>query len=518
MRRALISVFDKSGVVDLARALHELEVEILSTGGTARLLTEHGVPLVQVAEYTGFPEMMEGRVKTLHPRIHGGLLGRPGRDDAVMAQHGIRAIDLLVVNLYPFEHVIRQPGGDRDRAVEFIDVGGPAMLRAAAKNFAHVTVLVEPADYGPLLEDLRIGGGEVGEAKRRALAAKAFALTARYDSAIAAYLGTPDAARESNGLPAILSLQLEKAQDMRYGENPHQRGAFYIERGAPSGTVAAARQRQGKALSYNNVADADAALACVRAFARPTCVIVKHANPCGVASAENIRTAYERAFRTDPTSAFGGIVALNRALDGETAEAILEHQFVEVIVAPEMVEGALRALSRKPDVRVLTCGQWQSETIDGLDYKRVAGGLLAQDWDSGRVSASQLNAVTVHRPSREEFTELLFAWNVVKFVKSNAIVFGREEMTIGIGAGQMSRIESVRIAILKAQASGLDTVGAVMASDAFFPFRDGIVAAAEAGIKAVIQPGGSIRDQEVIDAANAHGMAMVFTGMRHFRH
>jgi phosphoribosylaminoimidazolecarboxamide formyltransferase/IMP cyclohydrolase len=518
IQRALISVFDKTGVVGLSRTLRELGVEILSTGGTARLLTEHGVPVIEVTEYTGFPEIMGGRVKTLHPRIHGGLLGRRGQDEGVMAQHCIHPIDLLVVNFYPFEQVIAEPGCDRDRAVEHIDVGGPAMLRAAAKNFASVAVVVDPADYAPLLEELSAGGSEVGEARRRAFAAKAFALSARYDGAIADYLCSADRAPDPSPLPVMLNLHLEKAQDMRYGENPHQRGAFYVDPGARSGSIAAARRVQGKALSYNNIADADAALECVKSFAPPSCVIVKHANPCGVATAEDVRAAYERAFRTDPTSAFGGIIALNRPLDHETAQAILEHQFVEVIVVPEVAEEAVKTLSRKPNVRVLACGRWESSSTEGFDYKRVTGGFLAQDWDRGMVSESQLRTVTERTPSPQEFKDLLFSWQVVKFVKSNAIVFGKEQMILGVGAGQMSRIESVKIAAVKAQANELNTAGAVMASDAFFPFPDGIDTAAAAGIKAVIQPGGSMRDEEVIKAANAHGIAMVFTGMRHFRH
>ncbi len=517
IRRALISVFDKAGVVDLARALREFDVEILSTGGTAQLLTEQGVPVVEVADYTGFPEIMGGRIKTLHPRIHGGLLGRRGQDEGVMIAHGIRPIDLLVVNLYPFEQVVAEPDCDRERAIEHIDVGGPAMLRAAAKNYAGVVVVANPADYAPLLDELRAGAGKIGAAARRRFAAKAFALSSRYDGAIADYLGA-DEVGLPNSLPEILSLRLVKAQDMRYGENPHQRGAFYVEPKAHSGTIAGARQVHGKALSYNNVADADAALECVKSFALPSCVIVKHANPCGVATGEDLRHAYERAFRTDPTSAFGGIIALNRPLDDETAQAILERQFVEVIVAPEIIEATLKVLSSKPAVRVLACGQWGRTPGQAVDYKRIAGGFLAQDWDRGQVTEADLRVVTTRSPSPEELTDLMFSWRVVKFVKSNAIVFGRGQMTVGIGAGQMSRVESVKLAISKAQESGLSTTGAVMASDAFFPFRDGIDTAAEAGIKAVIQPGGSVRDEEAIEAANAQGVAMVFTGLRHFRH
>lgn len=505
-------------MVDLARTLRELDVEILSTGGTAQLLTGQGVSVVEVADYTGFPEIMGGRLKTLHPLIHGGLLGRRGQDEGVMARHGIRPIDLLVVNFYPFEQVIAEPDCGRGRAIEHIDVGGPAMLRAAAKNHASVAVVVNPADYAPLREELRAGAGEISETTRRRLAAKAFALSARYDGAIADYLDVEDEVGLSSPLPEILSLRLVKAQDMRYGENPHQRGAFYVEPQAHAGSIAGARQVYGKALSYNNVADADAALECVKTFALPSCVIVKHANPCGVATAGDIRGAYERAFRTDPVSAFGGIIALNRPLDEETAETILERQFVEVIVAPEIVEDALRVLSPKRSVRVLACGRWEQGADQELDYKRVTGGFLAQDWDRGVITAAVLRNVTKRRPSPEELSDLIFCWRVVKFVKSNAIVLGREQMTIGIGAGQMSRVESVKLAIRKANESGLSMAGAVMASDAFFPFRDGIDAAAEAGIKAVIQPGGSVRDEEVIEAANARGIAMVFTGMRHFRH
>lgn len=519
MQRALISVFDKQGIVELARTLTGFGIEILSTGGTARLLSESGLPVVEVSDYTGFPEIMDGRVKTLHPRIHGGLLARRGCDEAVMVAHGIRVIDLVVVNLYPFEQMVADPRCELASAIEHIDIGGPTMLRAAAKNFAEVTVVVDPGDYPLLVRELQDNRGAVGEPTRRALAAKAFAVSARYDAAITSYLSVLGTTDGRTLFPSTLSLSFNKAQEMRYGENPHQRAAFYIEGKARQGSIAAARQLQGKALSYNNVADADAAVECVKAFAKPTCVIVKHANPCGVASAESLVQAYQRAYQTDPTSAFGGIIAFNRALDRETVDAVIGRQFVEVIIAPQVAEDALSALSRKANVRVLACGQWDQEPqVADLDYKRVVGGLLVQERDRGMVSESDLRVVSVRIPNHDEIEDLLFAWKVVKFVKSNAIVYGRQGRTIGIGAGQMSRIESARIAVLKARQAGFDTDGAVMASDAFFPFRDGIDAAAEAGIAAIIQPGGSMRDDEVIAAANEYRMAMVFTGMRHFRH
>ena len=516
--RALISVSDKTGIVEFARALNELGIEILSTGGTAKRLLDAGVPVVEVSSYTGFPEMMDGRVKTLHPRIHGGLLARRDTDSEAMREHGIAGIDLLVVNLYPFEQTVAQPDCDLARAIENIDIGGPAMLRAAAKNHAWVTVVVDAGDYAPVLEELRTGGA-VAPATRFRLAARAFEHTARYDGAIATYLGARDGTdAPPAAFPRTLNLQYAKSQEMRYGENPHQRAAFYVERAGAQASVATARQLQGKALSFNNVADTDAALECVKSFEAPACVIVKHANPCGVAVANRIRDAYERAFTTDPTSAFGGIIAFNRPLDAETAAAIVERQFVEVIVAPRIEAAARAPLAGKGNVRVLACGELPAAPHAAFDFKRVTGGLLVQDRDTGAVATDDIEVVTRRAPTEAEMRDLLFAWKVVKFVKSNAIVYCRDGMTVGIGAGQMSRVYSARIAGIKALDEGLEVRGSVLASDAFFPFRDGIDAAAGAGVGAVIEPGGSVRDREVIAAADEHGMAMVFTRMRHFRH
>jgi phosphoribosylaminoimidazolecarboxamide formyltransferase/IMP cyclohydrolase len=516
VRRALISVSDKAGIVDLARALAARGVEILSTGGTARLLAEAGVSVREVAAHTGFPEIMDGRVKTLHPKIHGGLLGRRGTDDAVMQQHGIAPIDLLVVNLYPFNETVARADCTREEAVENIDIGGPAMLRAAAKNHAHVAVLVDPSDYARVLAELDAGG--VTQPTRTQLAIKVYAHTARYDAAVAAYLSALQDDGTRATFPPVLGLQLHKRQDLRYGENPQQRAALYAEEPPRPGTVAAARQLAGKELSFNNIADADAALECVHSFAAPACVIVKHANPCGVAEGADLLAAYERAFRTDPTSAFGGIIAFNRELDGATAQAIVARQFVEVILAPRVSAEARAAVAAKPNVRLLECGEAPRERIAAWDYKRVASGLLVQDRDEATVEAAQLKVVTKRTPDSAQLRDLLFAWRVAKFVKSNAIVYARDLATIGIGAGQMSRVYSAKIAGIKAADEKLEVRGSVMASDAFFPFRDGIDAAAAAGIAAVIQPGGSMRDPEVIAAADEHGMAMVFTGVRHFRH
>ncbi|MDX1655873.1 MAG: bifunctional phosphoribosylaminoimidazolecarboxamide formyltransferase/IMP cyclohydrolase [Candidatus Competibacteraceae bacterium] len=516
-RRALISVSDKSGIVDFARALQQRGVEILSTGGTARLLAGEGIAVVEVSDYTGFPEMMDGRVKTLHPRIHGGLLGRRGTDEAVMAQHHIQPIDLLVVNLYPFEATVTHPDCSLTEAIENIDIGGPAMLRAAAKNHNGVVVATQAADYTRILAELERKGG-ISSATRFDLAVKTFEHTARYDGAIANYLGTVDADGGRQDFSRTYNLQLRKAQGMRYGENPHQKAAFYVEDRPQEPSVATARQHQGKELSYNNVADTDAALECVKAFQAPACVIVKHANPCGAAVGATILEAYKRAFKTDPTSAFGGIIAFNRKLDQATAQAIVQRQFVEVIIAPTVAEAALQVTATKKNIRVLACGIWGSEPVPGLDYKRVNGGLLLQDRDLGSVTGRELKIVSRRQPRAGELEDLLFAWKVVKFVKSNAIVYCRDGMTIGIGAGQMSRVYSARIAAIKAADEGLEMAGSVMASDAFFPFRDGIDSAARAGIRAVIQPGGSIRDEEIIAAADEHDLAMVFTGMRHFRH
>jgi phosphoribosylaminoimidazolecarboxamide formyltransferase/IMP cyclohydrolase len=519
VQRALISVSDKSGIVAFARELHTLGIEILSTGGTARLLADAGIPVVEVSDYTGFPEMMDGRVKTLHPKVHGGILARRGIDEAVMAHNGVKPIDMVVVNLYPFEQTVARADCDLAMAIENIDIGGPTLLRAAAKNHAAVTVLVDSSDYDSVLKELRRHGGALTDATRFALAVKAFEHTARYDGAIANYLGGTEPGGEHAPFPNTLSVQFRRAQSMRYGENPHQRAAFYVEQVPAEASVATARQLQGKELSYNNVADTDAALECVKSFTEaPACVIVKHANPCGVALGATLLEAYDRAFKTDPTSAFGGIIAFNRTLDSVTARTIVERQFVEVIIAPVIDPAALPVLAAKKNVRVLECGEWIDEPVPGLDFKRVNGGLLVQDRDLGRVNESDLKVVTRRAPAPEETRDLLFAWRVAKFVKSNAIVYCRDGMTIGVGAGQMSRVYSARIAAIKAADEGLEVRGSVMASDAFFPFRDGIDQAAAAGIAAVIQPGGSMRDVEVIAAADEHGMAMVFTGMRHFRH
>lgn len=518
IRRALISVSDKTGVIDLARALSGLGVDILSTGGTARLIAEAGIAVTEVSEHTGFPEIMDGRVKTLHPKIHGGLLGRRDVDAQVMQDNDIAAIDLLVVNLYPFEATVANPDCDLPTAIENIDIGGPAMLRAAAKNYRDVTVLVDASDYQTVLDEMAANEGATTLSIRYSLACKVYAHTARYDGAIANHLGALSHDGEQREFSDTFNVQFEKAQDMRYGENPHQRAAFYVERSPAEPCVATARQLQGKALSFNNVADTDAALECVKAFDAPACVIVKHANPCGVAVAAGVLEAYERAFKTDPTSAFGGIIAFNRPLDAVTARAIVKRQFVEVIIAPKIDRAAIEIVAAKENVRLLECGQWPDQRPGGFDYKRVSGGLLVQDRDNGRVSAGELRVVTKRAPSDHEVEDLMFAWKVAKFVKSNAIVYARDLMTIGVGAGQMSRVYSARIAGIKAADEKLQVRGSVLASDAFFPFRDGIDAAAEAGISAVVEPGGSMRDDEVIAAADEHGMAMVFTGMRHFRH
>ena len=518
IQRALLSVSDKTGLVPFAQVLVDFGVEILSTGGTAKLLRESGMAVTEVSDYTGFPEMMEGRVKTLHPRIHGGLLGRRGVDDAVMAEHDIPAIDLVAVNLYPFRQTVARPDCDLAAAIENIDIGGPTMLRAAAKNHADVAVIVDTADYLSVLTEMADNPQlALSDATRYALAVKAFEHTARYDGAIANYLGAIDATGEKRSFPNTINLQYRQAQTMRYGENPHQQAAFFVEGPIQEACVASAKQLQGKALSYNNIADTDAALECVKQFDEgPACVIVKHANPCGVAVGVNLSAAYEQAFATDPESAFGGIIAFNQTLDAETAAAIVERQFVEVIIAPEITDAAQAAIARKKNVRLLTCGDWPQQPAARLDFKRVNGGLLAQGADLALHES--LEVVTERRPNEQEMKDLLFGWRVAKFVKSNAIVYAKENRTIGVGAGQMSRINSARIAGIKAEQAGLGVRGSVMASDAFFPFRDGIDAAAEVGITAVIQPGGSVRDEEVIAAANEHGMAMVFTRMRHFRH
>ena len=516
VKRALISVSDKEGILDLARSLNKLGVEILSTGGTAAMLADNGVPVVEVSDHTGFPEMMAGRVKTLHPVIHGGILGRRGTDDDVMQKHGIAPIDMVIVNLYPFEETVARDGCTLEDAIENIDIGGPAMVRAAAKNHKDVAIVTNPSTYADIVSSLKKGG--LTHAQRFDLAVAAFEHTSRYDGMIANYLGCRIGEDSVETFPRTFNLQFEKVQDMRYGENPHQSAAFYREKNSVESSVSTAHQLQGKALSYNNVADTDAALECVKQFSDPACVIVKHANPCGVAVASDIQEAYEKAFKTDPTSAFGGIIAFNRELDEATAQLIIERQFVEVIIAPTVSEGAQAIAAKKKNVRLLACGEWPSERPSGLHYSRVNGGLLVQDRDLGKIALQDLKVVTRKAPTEEQLLDLLFAWNVAKFVKSNAIVYCRDHQTVGVGAGQMSRVYSAKIAGIKAADEGLQVAGSVMASDAFFPFRDGIDSAAEAGITAVVQPGGSMRDEEVIAAADEHDMAMVFTGMRHFRH
>jgi len=516
VRRALISVSDKSGIGEFASALIELGVELLSTGGTYKLLRDQGLAVTEVADYTGFPEMMDGRVKTLHPKVHGGILGRRGQDDAVMAEHGIAAIDMVVVNLYPFAATVARPDCSLEEAIENIDIGGPTMVRAAAKNHRFVNIVVNASDYGAIVEEMQANDGCTTLATRFDLAIKAYEHTAAYDGAIANHFGTLVPGGSAR-FPRTFNTQFHKAQDMRYGENPHQQAAFYIEANPEEAGIATAVQIQGKALSYNNVADTDAALECVKCFEEPACVIVKHANPCGVAVAGTITEAYDLAFATDSESAFGGIIAFNRELDAATAANIVERQFVEVIIAPVVSSDASEIVGQKKNVRLLACGEW-SASRPALDYKRVNGGLLVQERDLGMVTRGDLTVVTRRQPTEQQFRDLLFAWKVAKFVKSNAIVYAANGQTVGVGAGQMSRVNSARIAAIKAEHAGLTVAGSVMASDAFFPFRDGIDSAGERGIAAVIQPGGSIRDEEVIAAADEHGMAMVFTGMRHFRH
>jgi len=517
IRRALLSVSDKTGLVDFAKQLAARNVELLSTGGTARLLIDAGIAVTEVSAYTGFPEIMDGRVKTLHPRVHGGLLGRRGIDDAVMAQHDIPPIDLLVVNLYPFAQTVAKPDCTYADAIENIDIGGPAMVRAASKNHESVTVIVDPADYQLVAADLDANAGATSIDTRSRLAAKAFAHTAKYDTMVSSYL----LGREGNAaetFPATLPLVYEKIQDLRYGENPHQQAAFYRQPGVKGSCVANAKMLQGKELSFNNIADTDTAIECVRVFREPACVIVKHANPCGVATSMSLDDAYDRAYRTDPTSAFGGIIAFNRELDEATAIAITGRQFVEVIAAPSVSAEAAKVLAGKTNVRVLVVGPLADNNPSELEYRSVVGGLLVQSRDTALADPDTFRIVTQKQPTPTQYADLWFAWRVCKYVKSNAIVFAREGMTIGVGAGQMSRVYSTHVAALKAKDEGLIVEGASMASDAFFPFRDGIDAAAAYGIKAIVQPGGSKRDDEVIAAADEHGMTMVFTAMRHFRH
>lgn len=540
--RALLSLSDKRGLADLAKGLAALGVSLVSTGGTARALAEAGLAAREVADCTGFPEMMDGRVKTLHPLIHGALLGRRGGqepdDSAAMAAAGIEPLDLLAVNLYPFEAAVAEKPDDLTGAIEQIDIGGPALLRSAAKNFHSVAVLVDAEDYAPVLAELRAQDGCLALETRYRLAVKAFAHVARYDAAIANYLAAYDydydygkgGGKEGGkgrrrAYPSSLTLQFQRRQEMRYGENPHQSAAFYVDShsvdGGPPGLApASARQLQGKPLSYNNVADADAAAACVREFTRPACVIVKHGNPCGVAETGDLGTAYLRAFATDPTSAFGGVLAFNGEVVKALAEAIVKQQFFEVLIAPKFSDGALAVFKAKQNVRLLAADEAPAtkRRPAGQDFKRVAGGLLVQSWDSALLDADECRQATQRAPTDAESADLFFAWKVAKHVKSNAIVYAKGRATIGIGAGQMSRIDSAKLAGMKAREAGFALPGAVMASDAFFPFRDSIDAAAAEGIAAVIQPGGSLRDQEVIEAADQADMAMMLTGMRHFRH
>jgi phosphoribosylaminoimidazolecarboxamide formyltransferase / IMP cyclohydrolase len=515
IRQALLSVSDKTGIVDFARGLAGLGVRLISTGGTARLLQDSGVTVTEVADYTGFPEMLDGRVKTLHPKVHAGILAR--RDlpahMAALAKAGIGTIDLVAINLYPFGATVARTGCTLPEAIENIDIGGPAMVRSAAKNHDHVAVLTDPADYQPVLKELGAAGGALGAETRFRLAQKAFSHTARYDGAISNYLTSVDAAGGRARFPGQLNLQFKRAQDLRYGENPHQEAAFYRDLEPAAGSLGNYRQLQGKELSYNNIADADAAWECVKAFEQPACVIVKHANPCGAALGGSLAEAYRKAHATDPTSAFGGIIAFNRELDTACAQAVTA-QFAEVIVARQVAPGAARVLAEKANLRVLTVPLGTG--VNDYDFKRVGGGVLVQTPDTA--NSGELKVVTRKRPSEAQLGDLVFAWRIAQFVKSNAIVFCAGGQTLGVGAGQMSRVDSARIATLKAQDAGLSVKGSAVASDAFFPFRDGVDAVARAGAAAIIQPGGSVRDQEVIAAADEYGIAMVFTGIRHFRH
>jgi len=517
IKQALISVSDKTGIVEFARGLQDFGVTLISTGGTARLLRDAGLKVTEVGEYTGFPEMLDGRVKTLHPRVHAGILARrdlPAHMGA-MQDAGIPAIDLVVVNLYPFSQTVAKPDCTLAEAIENIDIGGPAMVRSAAKNYQHVAVVTDPADYASLLREMSSASGAIGAETRFLLARKAFSHTAAYDGAISNYLTALDSAGKRALFPARLNLQFDLVQALRYGENPHQYAAFYRDLDPAQGSLGAYTQLQGKALSYNNIADADAAWECVKTFEQAACVIVKHANPCGAAVGASLTEAYHHAFATDPTSAFGGIIAFNRELDATTAEAVAQ-QFVEVVIAPRVSDAAAAIFAQKSNIRVLAVAL--AAGGNALEFKRVGGGLLAQTPDNLNVTESQLKIVTRLKPGAKQLRDLLFAWRIAKFVKSNAIVFCGDGRTLGVGAGQMSRVDSARIASIKATHAGLALQGSVVASDAFFPFRDGVDVVAEAGAQAIIQPGGSLRDEEVIAAADEHGMAMVFTGYRHFRH
>ena len=516
IKRALISVSDKSGIVEFASSLTKMGVEVLSTGGTFKLLKDQGIPAIEVSDYTGFPEMMDGRVKTLHPKIHGGILGRRGQDDEVMKAHEIQEIDMVVVNLYPFEETVANKECSLEDAIENIDIGGPTMVRAAAKNHQDVAIIVNSSDYNDIINEMQANAASTLYQTRFNLAIKAYEHTSSYDGAIANHFGqlVPGG---NEDFPRTYNIQMSKVQDLRYGENPHQKSAFYVEKNLPNASISNTQQLQGKELSFNNIADTDSALETVKLFSEPACVIVKHANPCGVSESSSIAQAYEKAYATDPESAFGGIIAFNRELDSETASLIVERQFVEVIIAPSVSDQAKEVVATKKNLRLLVCGEL-SQSNASFDYKRVNGGLLIQDRDLGVITSNDLKVVTKRQPTPTELTDLLFTWKVAKMVKSNAIVYGRDRQTVGIGAGQMSRVNSARIAIIKAEHANLAIENSMMASDAFFPFRDGIDNAAKAGVSCVIQPGGSMRDQEVIDAADEHGLAMVFTGMRHFRH
>ncbi|HVS27070.1 MAG TPA: bifunctional phosphoribosylaminoimidazolecarboxamide formyltransferase/IMP cyclohydrolase [Burkholderiales bacterium] len=517
IKQALISVSDKTGIVEFAKGLSRFGVILLSTGGTAKLLSQSGVKVTEVGDYTGFPEMLDGRVKTLHPKVHAGILARrdvPGHMQA-MSKANIPTIDMVVVNLYPFRETIAKAGCTLEEAIENIDIGGPTLLRAAAKNHQHVAVVTDPADYPKLLAEMQSANGAIGLETRFRLAQKAFSHTAAYDGAISNYLTATNLKGEHVTFPSQINFSFNKVQDLRYGENPHQNAAFYRDLASVPGSLSVYQQIQGKELSYNNIADSDAAWECVKTFDKQACVIIKHANPCGVAVGKNALQAYKLAFATDPTSAFGGIIAFNRPVDGAAAAAVIQ-QFVEVLIAPGFSEDAKRILVQKANIRVLIVPI--AEGANSLDVKRVGGGMLVQMPDNLNVAASQLKVVTKKQPTSQQLDDLLFAWRVAKFVKSNAIVFAGNGQTLGVGAGQMSRVDSARIASIKAQNAGLNLQGSVAASDAFFPFRDGVDVVVQAGARAVIQPGGSMRDDEVIAAADEHGIAMVFTGVRHFRH
>ncbi len=521
-KRALISVSDKTGIVEFAKALSSRGVDLISTGGTYALLKQNDIDVTEVSSVTDFPEMMDGRVKTLHPLIHGGILGRRGIDDEVMANHGIQPIDLVIVNLYPFAQTIANENCVLADAIENIDIGGPTMVRSAAKNHKDVAIVVNTSSYQEIIAEWDVNGG-LTAATRFNLARAAFEHTAQYDGMIANYLGTvpsestPTDVPQRTDFPTTFNSQFILKDTMRYGENPHQKAAFYVESVIKEAGIASITTLQGKALSYNNIADTDAALECVKSFKEPACVIVKHANPCGVATGQTLKEAYQRAFSVDTTSAFGGIIAFNRELDAQAADAIIGKQFVEVIIAPTVSKEAAAIVASKPNIRLLACGQW-SAAVPALDFKRVNGGLLVQDRDLGMITEAELKVVTKVAPTPNQIQDLLFAWKVAKFVKSNAIVYAKDGLSTGIGAGQMSRVYSAIIANIKAKDEGIEIAGSAMASEAFLPFRDSLDQAAEMGITAVIQPGGSMRDDEVIAAADEHGIAMVFTGMRHFRH